>query len=571
MIRQSDASAPGSARWRRWAIRVGVACLILEVTYLIAGNLCLRLEVLENFINDKSEEVFVSWESGVTLFPGHAALRGFEYRGQTTAGQTYIHLAEAGGRVSLIGLMFKTVDLRGVDAEDVDFRYRDRIDYPCWSRDSGRPFPGTSANIEFFPEIPGFENPPNPIPEEIYSQESESDPWTVKLSGARIGGAVQFAHNDIRINGEGSVKGGMTIVLGESNAIDRGVVRLGPAAVTWASRMLTEDLDLSVDLRVKPFPAVCSEMPEIMAGTSGNVTIAGSNPDGLVMSVDALNPLVPGQGVLSIESGVGVLGGRFEKRENKSVSGRLDLVADDVILKRREIPLTGDLEMHAVLTEGDLAPRTFDVSGSTFRLDNIAQSGSSQKEQEKLEPWYGHLEIEEGIVTFGTPMTMDSHVRLQMEDTRPVLILLRKFTNEMSWLKLTRNVKGLDGTMDLGFGKGYLTVDDLNLTGENVEILGWVHIRNQIKNGRLFTRRGARTAGVAFDDGVGKVVTIKSRTWFEEQDPVLRGAVPLVGAGDGIGVVVNTTADARTYLKVQRFDVGDAHGAADQVLCARSR
>ena len=53
MIRQSDVLAPGSARWRRWGIRIGVACLVLEVVYLIAGNLCLRLGGLEDFINHK--------------------------------------------------------------------------------------------------------------------------------------------------------------------------------------------------------------------------------------------------------------------------------------------------------------------------------------------------------------------------------------------------------------------------------------------------------------------------------------------------------------------------------------
>jgi hypothetical protein len=518
MIRQSDARAPGSARWRRWAIRVGGACLALEAVYLIAGNLCLRLGTLENFINHKPEEVFVSWESGVTLFPGHATLEGFTYRGQTTAGQTYIHLAKAGGRVGLIGLVFKTADLRGVNAKDVDLRYRERIDYPCWSEDSGQPFPGTPANLGFFPEIPGLENPPSPKPEYIDPREKPSDPWTVRLSGAQIGGFVRFAYNDLRIEGDGSVRGGMTIVVGESNAIDKGVVRLGPATVTWASKVLTEDLDLEADVRVKAFPTFCAELSEIMAGTSGNLKIAGANPDGFAMNVEALAPVLPGQGMLSIESGTGELGGRLEKKERKSASGRLNLVADDVILKRGDVPLHGDLEVHALLTEGNLATGTFDISGSTIRLDDIARSGSSQQQQAKLEPWYGHLEIEEGIVTFGTPMTMDSHVRLQMEDTRPVLILLRKFTNEMKWLDLTRNVKGLDGAMDLAFGKGYLTVDDLSLTGKNVEILGWVHFRNQIKNGRIFARHGARSAGVAFDDGESKVVTIKSRKWFDQQE-----------------------------------------------------
>ena len=36
--------------------------------------------------------------------------------------------------------------------------------------------------------------------------------------------------------------------------------------------------------------------------------------------------------------------------------------------------------------------------------------------------------------------------------------------------------------------------------------------------------------------------------------------VPFVGAGDGIGVVVDTTTGERTYLKVQRFDVGGGLG-----------
>jgi lipid-binding SYLF domain-containing protein len=36
--------------------------------------------------------------------------------------------------------------------------------------------------------------------------------------------------------------------------------------------------------------------------------------------------------------------------------------------------------------------------------------------------------------------------------------------------------------------------------------------------------------------------------------------IPIVGAGDGIGVVVDTTTDERTYLKVGRLDVGGGLG-----------
>jgi len=62
-----------------------------------------------------------------------------------------------------------------------------------------------------------------------------------------------------------------------------------------------------------------------------------------------------------------------------------------------------------------------------------------------------------------------------------------------------------------------VAVDDLRLFGENVEILGWIHIRDGIKNGRIFARHGVRAAGVAFDGGNGRVVTFRPRNWFDKQ------------------------------------------------------
>ena len=51
MIRQSDAGTQPIARFRRWAVRTGIACLVLEVVYLIVGNLCISKGVLESVIN----------------------------------------------------------------------------------------------------------------------------------------------------------------------------------------------------------------------------------------------------------------------------------------------------------------------------------------------------------------------------------------------------------------------------------------------------------------------------------------------------------------------------------------
>jgi hypothetical protein len=290
---------------------------------------------------------------------------------------------------------------------------------------------------------------------------------------------------------------------------------MAPTEVVLGPRVVTTDLDLSGEIRTDPFPAECAERSQI--ALAGTLTFAGINSNGFSVSADAFAPLLPGQGMLSIESGTCELGGRLEFMEGGGAAGQLDLEADDVILKRQETPIQGDLEVHASLSEGNLTTGRFDVSGTTFHLSDIAKMADSTKKQEKLEPWFGKLEFEDGTVTFGEPMALDSHVRVTMHDTRPVLVLLKKFTDDLKWLSLTRNVKGVDGTMDLSFGKGFVAIDDLNLTGEDMEILGWVHTRNQKKNGRVFARHGVRAAGVAFDEGKSKLILTRPRRWFEKQ------------------------------------------------------
>jgi len=503
---------------RRWAVRIGIACLVIEVVYLIVGNLCMWVGVAENALNSRPEESSVSWESGFTSFPGCFSFKGFTYRGQTLSGQIYVHLAEFKSRISLPGLVLKKVHIRGVRGRDLDYRYRDRIDYPCWSEDSGVPFPGVPEHFDDYPEIPGLDNPPDPKPEKLYPRDPEARPWTIKISGARIRGAIRAAYNEIRLEGEGSVRGGLTAVYEKSSAIDRARVRLVPTTLRSGHKVLTEDLDLDVDIRIEPFPAVCPEVSEILEGTTGTLKVAGENATGFAIDVDAFNPLLPGQGVLSLESGLGELGGRLELSKGRISSGRLDLVADDVVLEHQGESLYGDLEVHLILGKADLSSGSYDISGTTFHLDDIAAIASSDKQQQKLEPWYGHLEFEEGILRWGEPVTLDSRVRLKMHDTRPLLVLLKKFTNELKWLSLTRNVKGLDGTMDLHLGGGSVAFENLRLSGENVEILGWIHILNRQKYGRIFARHGARAAAVAFDGDQSKVVTIRPRRWFEKQE-----------------------------------------------------
>jgi hypothetical protein len=181
------------------------------------------------------------------------------------------------------------------------------------------------------------------------------------------------------------------------------------------------------------------------------------------------------------------------------------------------MPVYGDLEVHANLAEGNLPNRQFDFSGTTIRLDDIVDEALPEKKQKKLEAWFCEVDLEEGTVTFGKPINAAGRIGVKMHDTRPLVALLKDLGVKFKGMSMIPNVKNIDGSMDMSFGKGHMEVDDLKLTGKDLEVLGWLASRDKKMDGRLFVKFGIIAAGIGLDQGKAKVHLGKPRKWFEGQ------------------------------------------------------
>jgi len=248
--------------------------LVLEAVYLVAANAFLRSGGLAELINRKPEKTHISWESASTSLPGFFRIRGFELRAQTRKDQIYLHVAEASGRISLLELAFRTIHIRGVEARDADFRYRERLDRPPGADREDEP-PKEPTNVGYWPEIPGFANPPDPKPEAIYPITRKKHPWTIAITGAEVEGPVRVAFNELRLAADGTVGGGVTVKPRRTITIHRGRLGLDSTEVTVGPDVVTDDLALNADLRFKPFPAKGAKAPDVLGGLSGELSIAG--------------------------------------------------------------------------------------------------------------------------------------------------------------------------------------------------------------------------------------------------------------------------------------------------------
>ncbi len=269
-----DQGKTRTTRIRKWAIRCGLTLLAFEVFYVIAGNVFIRSDLLLSLINKKPEKTSVSWTSAMTYLPGFATVEGFTLTSQTLRNQVYVHVEKADARISLVKLLFKTIHIRGVDAAGVDVRYRPRLDRPPKAGHEDEPVKELT-NVEFWPEIPGLSNPPDPKPEDLYPRKKKKRPWTIKITGAEVEGPISVALRELRIEGEGWAGGGVTVVPKKTVTIHRGKLGLLSATVVIGPETLAEGLVIDADLTIDPFPAKGAKAPDVLAGITGEFSVSG--------------------------------------------------------------------------------------------------------------------------------------------------------------------------------------------------------------------------------------------------------------------------------------------------------
>jgi len=258
---------------QKWAIRIGMVLLAMEIFYVVAGNLFIRSDLLAELINKKREKTSVSWTSAVTYLPGFATVEGFTLTSQTLRNQVYVHVEKADARINLVKLLFKTIHIRGVDAAGVDVRYRPRLDRPPKVGHEDEPVK-EFTNVEFWPEIPGLTNPPDPKPEDLYPRKKKR-PWTIKITGAEVVGPISVALQELRIEGEGWAGGGVTVIPRKTVTIHRGRLGLSSATVIIGPETLAEDLVIGADLKIDAFPAKGAKAPDVLAGVTGEFSVSG--------------------------------------------------------------------------------------------------------------------------------------------------------------------------------------------------------------------------------------------------------------------------------------------------------
>ncbi len=266
--------------------------------------------------------------------------------------------------------------------------------------------------------------------------------------------------------------------------------------MSFGPEQVTDDLALDADLRFEVFPARGARLPDVLGGISGELSIAGRLTEKAAVS----HVITPG--VSTVGAGT---------------------IAADLVLKKGIVRAGSEYSLQSdafhLWVMGLDASGSATVSGKTVkeRGKHVSRMQVDLGDFQFVDPEDGSVELESGDITFGRPMAVDGSVKIGMYDSRPVIALLKRLDIGPGWLSMAPSIKGVDGTLDVSLSNGHLAFDDLAMTGEGFQALGWVNVKDKKADGRLFVRFKSVMAGVALDQSKAKIHLSKPRMWFDEQ------------------------------------------------------
>jgi hypothetical protein len=335
---------------RQVLVAIAIACIAFELLYVVAAHFMLKGDALSRIVNKKPEKMQITWSSARSWFPGFVTVDELEIRGQTRRIQWYVAADDVHARISLLRLPLKRVHLSSADTAGIDFRLRRRLDPPAKEGDEGAP-PEITGSAHF-PEIPGFSNPPDPKPEDIYPPKKKlKKPWPIHLGGVDVDGPVRVAVGRMRLDGEGVVSGAMTYRTRDFVEVRRGNLALTKGRLIIDSEVASDDLALDVSSRWRAFPAKGAKLPQILEGASGRFAIAG-NIHGKASVPIELVPGLPISGTGRLDTTLRLKDGTLQPDSSYAFT------SDDLRVALLGLTAIGSAKIAGTTRAGDSGPRT---------------------------------------------------------------------------------------------------------------------------------------------------------------------------------------------------------------------
>jgi hypothetical protein len=242
-------------------------------------------------------------------------------------------------------------------------------------------------------------------------------------------------------------------------------------------------------------------------------------PDGEVPDLTVYNAYLPPDTGVSLLSGTGRLRLHLDlNAATQTARGEVLLTSGAMRVRFQDVELAGNLLLRAQLAGRDLKARRFQIAGTRLDLDRVTyrEIGEAGEAGAESPDWWAHLQLTDGTMVWGRPLSLQSAALLEMKSSGFLLAVFARKKNFLRWFHRLLSVEDVRAEGTIRCGDGAIEIAPLRVTGGRLDLRSRLRFTRSGRQGDLFLRWGKLAAGIELRDGKRTYKLRHPEEWFEQ-------------------------------------------------------
>jgi len=177
----------------------------------------------------------------------------------------------------------------------------------------------------------------------------------------------------------------------------------------------------------------------------------------------------------------------------------------------KKLNMKGDLEIKALLKQGHLEQKRFDISGTQISLENVVAGNSPR--------WAGKLSFPKAKFHLQTPFLAHGEARCQLKDIRPFLAVYMVGNKIPEAIESALEVGNLDAVTWFDVQEELIDFTAIQVKGDGLKIEGRIRILPWEKRIRLITDYKAISVALDKINDDTRLILNDAHGWYDKQSP----------------------------------------------------
>ncbi len=257
--------APSSRRWLRRSL---LALALVEIAYVLAFEWAARSGNLAQWVNRRPEKIAISFVQAHSYFPFWVRATGLELHGQTPRQRWRLLADQAGGWISPLGLLRRTVRFTCADAAGGEFWLRREQPLPAGPEEAAVATLAAAREARMPPlaALPALAVPRPP---------TTKPKWSFELPHIAASGFREVWLGQLRLDGEIGARGSFAMYSGHELGVGPSRIEFADTRASIGDAEVGRELVGAIDFAIARYPFKEKRGREAFPFVSGQADLRG--------------------------------------------------------------------------------------------------------------------------------------------------------------------------------------------------------------------------------------------------------------------------------------------------------